>query len=87
MNTFKSTSKGRPSHATLARRAAFDRQVEHAQLVADIPHLWSVVANVARLQLHAARLNARAAHLERTGAEDASEESLFAQQRESEDFI
>jgi hypothetical protein len=35
------------------------------------------------LRQHA--LNARAAELERTGAEDASEGSLFAQQRESED--
>lgn len=53
MNTFRSTSRGRPSQAALDRRALFDAQYEHAQIVADIPHLWSVVANVAFLQLDA----------------------------------
>lgn len=55
MSTYRSTSKTRPSQVTLDQRAAFDRQFDHAQIVANIPHLWSVVANVAKMQLDATR--------------------------------
>lgn len=51
-------------------------EVDHGVMVVDIERAH---------QTRAEWLNARAAELERTGAADASEGSLFAQQRESED--
>lgn len=89
MNTFKSTSRHRPSRATLYQRQLEERKDDeafawgaliwvHRDIAADIDlRYWAAgldgAAAIFGEIAHAIDINARAAHLERTGAEDDTE--------------